>query len=158
MARIMGFQPVNITAFNKSTGIERETSSGCLLLAMQTIFQPKLAPKKLCRHCASGRSHFQNVVTLFAQIALGRKLEVLMSQFHVGAHSSLPKTLFSYIYQEMPILVNLASFVSLVIDERELNRIPAVTHFFGPIITSRPDGQETFDREFSFFLFFKVSI
>ncbi len=151
MSRIVGFQPLSITAINKNTSVERENSSGCILLAMQTLFQSRLDCEKLCKYCLGGKNHYQNLLTLFAQMALGRDIEITLNQFTVGSHSSLPKTLFAFFYQEFPILVNFASFVSLVMDEDVLQAIPACRKLFGPLLTTKMNGPEDFKRRFSLY-------
>ncbi len=153
LSRIMGFQPLSITAINKNTSVERESSSGCILLTMQTLFQPQLHPEGLCKYCLGGKNHYQNLLTLFAQLSLGRDIEIALNQFTVGSHSSLPKTLFSFFYQEFPILVNFASFVSLVMEEDVLEAIPASSNLFGPLLTTKMDGPEDFKRRFSLYFF-----
>ncbi len=150
MAKICGFPPITVTTFNKLPGYERETSNGCTFLAFQSLFARDLETEA-CKYCRDRKSHFTNNLLMFMQIALGRPLNIILAQSRAHNHSSLPKTIFSYFYHEFPILVNVASFISIFMTSEELQAIDSASDFFGPFVTSttRPDKTQNIDLKLS---------
>ncbi len=133
---MFGLPAVNLTAFVPTTKNERRTSHGCMHLAFSLLYDVDV---ELCKYCVRGSNHYMNLLIFYAQLSLGRTLKICLAQTPLMNHSSLPKTLFAYMYKELPITIGLAVFLSKFWTEKEITRIisSSVSCYLNPLVTQR---------------------